>query len=164
MSMVKTVAIAGVVILLSSMVLTSAQTDDVISTSYTPSSPTAGSTVTFYATVNGENVSGVTLWVEECTKTICHLPDEVVMSPTGEGNYTATYKLRDDTTYFHYKVFAEVDGETVESDVYNVTVASSQTDGSSSNDNTGSGGTPGFEVVVAVSALIIVSTLIRKRT
>ncbi|MCD6469028.1 MAG: hypothetical protein J7L32_06980 [Thermoplasmata archaeon] len=163
MSMVKTVTIAGVLMLLFSMGAAVAQGSDVISTSYTPSSPTVGSTVTFYATVNGGNVSNVTLWVEECTKTICHLPEEVAMTSTGDGNYTATYTLGDDTAYFHYKVFAEVNGENVESNMYNVTVGSSQ-NGDSSSSNGGSGGTPGFELFIAIVALMTTVILIRRKT
>ena len=163
MSMVKAATIAGVLMLLFSMSAAMAQGDGVISTSYTPSSPVAGSTVTFYATINGGNVSNVTLWVEECTKTICHLPKEVAMTSIGDGNYTATYILGDDTAYFHYKVFADVNSENVESNMYNVTVGSSQNGGSSSS-NGDLGGTPGFELFIAVVALTTTVFLFRRKT
>ena len=70
---------------------------------YSPSKPKAGDTVKFYLNMTG-NVSDVRLWIEECKGDQCFLPKILNMEQTRLGNYTAEYKLRNDTTLVHYKV------------------------------------------------------------
>lgn len=161
MKISKLTAVLGINMLLLLVLTTNVQSNSIISTTHDPATPTAGLNVTFYATVENENVSQVTLWIEECTKTICRLPEEVAMTSSGDSNYVTTYKLRKDTTYFHYKIAAQVDGENVETQVYNITVNPSQNSGTSEGD---SQKTPGFEMALAVTALAIAVFLIRKRS
>ncbi len=148
-------------LLFSIMTVTDAQSNNSISTAYLPTSPIAGSNITFYSTIMGNNVSQVILWIEECSSSMCSFPKEIDMVKTDEGNYTATYTLRDDTIYFHYKIVAQIDGEQVESTMYNITVVNQ----GGSNDNSGNtNNTPGFEIIeVLVVLSLFMALLIRRR-
>ena len=146
-------------LLFSIMTVTDAQSNNSISTVYLPTSPIAGSNITFYSTIMGNNVSQVILWIEECSSSMCSFPKEIDMVKTDEGNYTATYTLRDDTIYFHYKIVAQIDGEQVESEMYNVSVINQ--DGSSNGEGTNN--TPGFEMIEIVAVLSILIALSFKR-
>jgi hypothetical protein len=64
------------------------------------------------------------------------------MSEIDDGNYTATLSIEEDTIYFLYKVVAEIDGEIIESELYNVTVHSSNN-------------TPGFGVITLITIFIL---------
>ncbi|HID25884.1 MAG TPA: hypothetical protein EYP23_05430 [Thermoplasmata archaeon] len=157
----KLTAALGINMLLLLILATNVQSTSVISTTHDPATPTAGLNVTFYATVENENISQVTLWIEECSKTICRLPKEVAMTSTGDSSYATTYKLRKDSTYFRYKIVAQVDGEDVETEVYNITVNPYQNNGTSGGE---SQKTPGFEVALAVTTLAMVAFIVRKRS
>jgi len=118
--------------------------------SHKPSHPKAGSAVKFSAEVHGKNVRNVRLWIQECGKSMCYFPVEINMSEVSSGHFDATYTLRNDTIYFHYKVLAEVDGKNIESQTFNVTVKKK------------SEKTPGFELMIVLIAMLLIFTRVKK--
>lgn len=121
---------------------------------YSPSKPKAGDTVKFYLNITG-NVSNVRLWIEECKGDQCFLPKILNMEQTGLGNYTAEYKLRNDTTLVHYKVnISFQNGSYVETKTqeFEVEPQVSMEDGKKK--------TPGFEVygiLISITISILIS-------
>ena len=122
---------------------------------YSPSKPKAGDTVKFYLNMTG-NVSDVRLWIEECKGDQCFLPKILNMEQTKLGNYTAEYKIRNDTTLVHYKVnISFQNGSYVETGVqeFEVEPQASMEDREKK--------TPGFEVY-GILISIIISILISR--
>jgi len=130
-----------------------ATADGITSVTHSPHSPHAGETVTFNAIIDGDDITDVTLWIEECSGSICHIPQEIDMTEIQNGEYTVEYTLRDNTTSVHYKIIAEIDGNVIESQEYTIDVKSATSDTEKT--------TPGFEMILVILSITAILALRR---
>lgn len=120
---------------------------------YTPENPEALSTITFTATVIGDDAI-VYVFVEECRDDICYADvHNVTMTKIGTTQYEKEIILRHgDANIIHYQIIVESQGIWYKSSLEEVSLEGDETDGG--ND------TPGFEgmlLIVAMAGLIILN-------
>jgi hypothetical protein len=130
----------------------------------TPRNPAPQSDVTFSVDIDGNDVSSVKIIISECNKEIgiCHAPPQnVSMKKIGDNSYEAKVTLKhDDVTSITYHVEINSGGKWVKYDEY--TTALSINSGDSDSIKNDSNGTPGFEIIVFLIAIIFVVTLFKK--
>ena len=83
---------------------------------HVPYTPSAGDTVTIYATVYGNDINSVRLWSKQCYNDGCSLPEETSMVNIGGNEYKASVKLRDESINMTYRIEVESGGITYKSD------------------------------------------------
>lgn len=124
---------------------------------YYPEEPAPRSTITFNATVDGDGISAVYLIVEECSSSlICYKEQNVTMDKVGD-KYQAEVTLNHEdaaTVKCHLKINSGGtwnESEGVEFDL------SEKIDGQNSKK------TPGFELLILIMSIIIVTIYVKKR-
>ena len=127
---------------------------------YSPEKPAPESTVTFNATVIGDNIS-VYLFVEECKDDVCFIdppPQNVTMDRIGNNSYQKNVMLQHaGASTVHYQIIVESDGNWSKSELKEFDL-SREIEPTNGND------TPGFEFVyLAISFMLILFMYKRKR-
>ncbi len=125
---------------------------------YSPEKPAPESTVTFNTTVIGSNISVVKVWIQECKKELCYIPQNVTMQKIDVNKYQKNVTLKHkDATVVHYQIIVESDGNWYKSELeeFNLSVK---------EDHVTENNTPGFEFVyLAISFMLILFMYKRKR-
>ena len=127
---------------------------------HSPEKPAPESTVTFNATVIGDNIS-VYLFVEECKDDVCFIdppPQNVTMDRIGNNSYQKNVMLQHaGASTVHYQIIVESDGNWYKSELKEFDL-SREIEPTNGND------TPGFEFVyLAISFMLILFMHKRKR-
>ena len=132
-------------------------TPTIESITYSPDNPTLGSTVTFNATIGGNDLS-VHLIVKECKEGLCFTSNNFTMNNTDTNEYQTEVMLtREDATYATYYLKIKSSGiwydYSDEAQIFNLSV---KPDGNQSNGKNDGDETPGFELVyLAISVMFI---------
>lgn len=125
-----------------------------------PAHPAPQSVVTFSVDISGDSISSVRIVLNECDKErgICHAPPQNVSMSKKSGNtYEARVTLQwDDVTSITYHIELKSNGKWIEYDAHTITLSTNQ---GSSNDSNGS---PGFEILTFLIAIICVVLLINR--
>jgi hypothetical protein len=120
-----------------------------------PANPAPESEVTISTDITGGNVSNVRLIISECNKEtgVCHIPRNISMSKKSGDTYEIEIMLEwDDATSIKYQIRLENDGAWIIYDEY--TSALSTPSGGSDTTGDNSNGSPGFEIIIFLIALI----------
>ncbi|RKY93599.1 MAG: hypothetical protein DRQ06_06480 [Candidatus Hydrothermota bacterium] len=134
------------------------------SVSIEPEEPTLKSNVTVTVNFSWSNITSVTLIMNECSAILqqCFEPAQRTdMSLQANGEYSGSVKLtRDETTYIQYYFEVNVDNETYEVGKFNpwkvnLSLNNENQNGGTSNGGESNKGTPGFELVLVLTALFI---------
>ena len=136
----------------------------VVEITYDPQTPVAGSTVTFSATVSGEDITAVHIIVQECNEQICFLKHNISMDEIDSLEYQKEVNLtRDDATIVKYNLVIESNGVWYDfkDDIKQFDLAASP-DNNQNNGNDG-GNTPGFELAPFFIAIMIGALYIRRK-
>lgn len=134
---------------------------------YTPKNPAPLSIVTFNAEISGDDISEVRLIVDECNENsgTCYYPSlNVSMSWTGANMYQAEVTLQHEKATI-VKYHLVIDGERypkLSTDDFKFDLVPVSNGGDTGNDDE-SKGTPGFEILILLSSIIIVTFYMRKR-
>jgi hypothetical protein len=120
---------------------------------YTPKNPTALSTITFTATVTGDNPT-VYVFVEECRDDLCYADVfNVTMEKTGTTQYEREITLKHaDANIIHYQIIVEDQGMWYKSSLEEASLEDGETD----NGN----GTPGFEGILMIVSVVVMGLII----
>jgi len=153
-------------------IATSFTVDSVI---LTPEEPSKLGEITFSTQFSGEELTEIYVLVQECTPTLCYSRDELngSMTLSDEGVYEATLTLtKDDATYIKY-AFNGLTAMGWEKTDYVRVNLSTDTDngdgngngdnGDGTGDNNDTNGTPGFEVLLVLSAVFIISVILTRK-
>jgi hypothetical protein len=120
----------------------------------TPANPAPQSDVTFSVDITGDSISSVRIVINECDKPkgICHAPPQNVSMNKKSGNtYETKVKLLwDDVTSITYHIELKSDGKWIEYEDHTTTLS---TNSGVTNDSNGS---PGFEIIIFLVAIICV--------
>jgi len=132
-------------------------------TTVKPAEPTLKSQVTITAVITGENITDVVLYVEECSSVLqtCFETHKTNMTKTDDNVYTGTVTLtRDETTYITY--YFDITDDSGETTIQNSTAwvvnlkLDEENDNNGGTSNTGGDkGTPGFEILLVLTALFV---------
>ena len=126
---------------------------------YTPNNPAPLSTITFIATVLGDNPR-VYVFVEECRDDLCYTDAQnVTMDKIGTTQYEQAITLKhEDANIIHYQIIVKDQGMWSKSSLEEASLEGEETDGG--ND------TPGFEGIVMIVSLVGMGLilLIKKRS
>jgi hypothetical protein len=129
-----------------------------------PTNPAPQSVVTFSVDINGDSISSVRIIVFECNKEIglCHAPPQnISMNKVDEDTYEAEIKLlHDDVTSTTYHVEIESDGKWIVDEEYTTTLSIPSGDSDSNGNN--SNGSPGFETIFLLIAIISVGLFFKR--
>jgi hypothetical protein len=126
---------------------------------YSPENPAPGSTVTFNATVIGDNIS-VYLFVEECKDDVCFIdppPQNVTMQKIAVNKYQANVTLKHEkATMVHYQIIVESNGNWYKSELeeFNLSVK---------EDHATENNTPGFEFVYLAISVVFILLLYKRK-
>jgi hypothetical protein len=135
--------------------------------SITPESPSPQSTITISTTISGDIPTQVKVIVEECNETtgICYSDvQNVSMSPVNEGNYQTSVTLKHaDATYINCTILAEINDTWISSPNWKKVYLSSIPNGNVDGDDNEDKGTPGFELILVLTAIGISLMLIGKK-
>jgi hypothetical protein len=115
-----------------------------------PAHPTPQSDVTISTDIDGGEISKVRLIINECDKEtgVCHVSRNISMSKKSGNTYEAKITLEwEEVTSITYHISLESDGKWIEYDEHTTKLST----GESSNDSNGS---PGFEIIVFLIAII----------
>lgn len=122
-----------------------------------PDHPPIQSKVTFSVDISGDSISSVRLILNECNKPkkICHAPPQnVSMSKVNDNTYETVVKLQwDDVTSITYHIEIKSDGKWIEYDEHSTALSTNSGD---------SNGSPGFEIMFFLMAVICVVLLFKK--
>ena len=122
-----------------------------------PDHPPIQSEVIFSVDISGNSISSVRLILNECNKPkkICHAPPQnVSMSNVKDNSYEAKVTLEwDDVTSITYHIEIKSEGKWIEYDEHTTTLSTNSGD---------SNGSPGFEIMIFLIAIISVFFLFRK--
>ena len=138
-----------------------------------PSSPTPKSTITVTATFTGDDISSVTVKIQECSSAdgVCFINNDYEMSQNQDGDWVATATLKDDSnradyiSYIFYVTDSGVEYELQNSSWKLLMDAEDGNGGNGGDGNSDGNGTPGFEVISLLLAVLVgVSLLKRKRS
>jgi hypothetical protein len=126
----------------------------------TPKNPTPLSDVTFSVDFSGNTISSAWIVVSECNKEkgICHAPPQnVSLIKIDSNTYENDVKLMwDDVTSITYKVVINSDNKWIAFEEH--TTVLSKNSGSSNESN----GSPGFEIIIFLIAIIGCILIIKK--
>ena len=129
-----------------------------------PASPAPQSDVTFSVDISGDNISSVRIIIFECDKKIglCHAPPQnISMTNIDDNTYEAEVTLiHDDVTSTTYHVEIESDGKWIVYEEYTTALSTPSGDSDTNGDN--SNGSPGFEIIIFLIAIIGVVLLFKK--
>lgn len=136
----------------------------VVEITHDPQKPVAGSTVTFSATVSGEDITAVHIIVQECNEQICFLKHNISMDKIDSLEYQKEIDLtRDDAAIVKYNLVVESNGDWYDfkDDIKQFDLAAN----SDNNQNNGNGGdnTPGFELAPFFIAIMIGALYIKRK-
>ena len=123
-----------------------------------PSKPTPQSDVTVSTDITGGDVSKVRLIINECNKDkgICLASRNITMSKKSGNTYETTVTLQwEDATSITYHISLESNGKWIE---YNEYTTKLSTAGSSNDSN----GSPGFEIIIFLIAIISFIIYVKK--
>lgn len=130
--------------------------------SITPEKPTLKSQITVTATIIGENVTDVVLYVEECSSVLgmCFKTHTTNMSKTDDNVYTGTVTLTEDkATYIQYYINVTDDTGKNNSLMQTVNLTLDTNNAGENGKTPGNGsnnkGTPGFELILLLTALLV---------
>ena len=115
-----------------------------------PANPAPKSDVTISTDISGSSVSKVRLIINECNKQtgICYAPRNISMNKKNGDTYEAKITLQwDDATSMTYHIKLESGGKWIDYDEYTTLLSTS-----SGNSNTN--GSPGFEIILFLFAVI----------
>ena len=122
-----------------------------------PAHPAPQSDITFSVDITGDSISSVRIVLNECDKPkgICHAPPQNVSMNKKSGNtYEAKVKLQwDDVTSITYHIELKCDGKWIEYEDHSTTLSTNSED---------SNGSPGFEIIIFVIAMIFVILLLNR--
>ncbi|KYK32381.1 MAG: hypothetical protein AYK22_09255 [Thermoplasmatales archaeon SG8-52-3] len=124
----------------------------------TPTKPTPQSDVTVSSDISGSDVSKVRLIINECNKQkgICLASRNITMNKKSGNTFETTVTLQwEDATSITYHISLESYGKWIEYDEYTTLLSTT----GSSNDSNGS---PGFEIIVFLIAIIGFVIYVRK--
>ena len=128
-----------------------------------PEKPKMQSDVTFTADISGDSISSVRLVLNECNKPkkICHAPPQNVSMNKVSGNiYQTVVTLQwDDVSSITYHIELISDGKWIEYEEYTTNLTLDSEDSNVSGDSNGS---PGFEIMVFLLAIVGVVLLFKK--
>ena len=137
--------------------IVSASTPIIEDVSYSPEKPAPGSTVTFNATVIGNNPL-VYVNVSECMEGMCFLDSRnVSMQKVGDNEYQANVTLQhEEATSVHYYITVESNGTWYHSREYEFNL-------SVKTDDTTENNVPGFELMYLMISVIFILLIRDKR-
>lgn len=128
-----------------------------------PEKPKMQSDVTFTVDISGDSISSVRLVLSECNKPkkICHAPPQNVSMNKASGNtYQTVVTLQwDDVSSITYHIELISDGKWIEYEEYTTNLTLDSEDSNGSGDSNGS---PGFEIMVFLLAIVGVVLLFKK--
>lgn len=130
----------------------------VVEIDYDPQNPEVASTVTFNATINGEDVSAVHIIVQECNEQVCFIRHNISMNKVDTSEYQIDVELtRDDASIVKYNLKIESDGVWYDfkDDIKQFNLVP-KTNGDQTNGNDNTNGTPGFELIPIVVSIVFV--------
>lgn len=143
----------------------SVNADPTIEIETNPANPERLSTFTVIATITGENIISVTVTISECTKKppeqcfISH--PNIPMTLNDNGKYEAEVTLTgSQDSIDHVQYLFVINDNGTEYQVGDLTTDLKIDD---TNTNGGDNGTPGFEVIVLLSAVFISLIILKKR-
>jgi hypothetical protein len=142
--------------------------EDIWEVTSDPASPVPESTPTFSVDIGVETVSEVWMTVEECNgnKGICYADVQNVSMNESEsvsGLYQASVKLRHaDATYITCNVLVKSNSSWSNSST-RIDLSETSNGNNNGNNNGNGGNTPGFELVIVLTAIGIALLLGRKR-
>ena len=172
------ITIEILIILLSVLASNVAATPVVDEINYEPENPAPESTVTFTATISGDNITMVNITVSECIDSeelkVCFSKQTVTMTELGNSEYRAEINLQEDrANYIQYYFDITADGieERLVNSSWKVNLSTEPNDNGSNGNGNGNGtngngdnGSPGFEAIVFFIAVAITAmVIIRKR-
>lgn len=138
-----------------------------------PASPSHQETITVTASVTGDDIRSVTILVGECVRStgICYFWTPYEMEQNQDGDWVATATLQSvsgSSDYISYKFDIEDNGTeyNLEDDSWEIDFAIEDDDDGNGGgtDDTGGSGSPGFEIITLLAAIVIgVLFLKRKR-
>ncbi len=122
---------------------------------YAPKNPETLSTITFTANVTGDNAI-VYVFVEECRDDLCYADAQnVTMDRIDTTQYEKAVTLKHgDANIVHYQIIVKSQGIWYKSSLEEVSLEGEETDGN---------GTPGFEGILLIVAVVGLIILIKKR-
>jgi hypothetical protein len=136
---------------------------------YYPEEITPLSTVSFNATITGENISDVFILIQECDAItgVCNSPMlNISMEEIDDGIYTADAKLvYEKATYITYWVNIQDDeGNWSKTTGVKIDLTIPPTNGDSDGNNgKNNGNTPGFELILLIFAVMIGIVLFKRK-
>ena len=150
-------------IVISSSLVTADPIVDEITTD--PENPTHESTITVTAKIIGDDVTSVNLSVSECMIGLCFKSENYQMTQSAAGEWVAEITLLDasgESTYIEY-TFEIIDSGTeyVLDENWRVDISEGTDNNADSNDD--SNGSPGFEIIIFLAAIIIGIVMLRKK-
>jgi hypothetical protein len=150
------VPVAFILVITIVMSVTTLGDDPVIQNiDYTPKNPEALSTIVFTATVIGDSPT-VYVFVEECRDDLCYADvQNVTMDKIDTTQFEKAITLRHgEANIIHYQIIVESNGMWYNSSLMEFSLNGQETDGN---------GTPGFEGVILIAAVVGLITILKKR-
>ncbi|RLF34929.1 MAG: hypothetical protein DRN08_03885 [Thermoplasmata archaeon] len=152
------VVLCCIIMFLSLNIVVASETPVVESISYSPENPSPGATLTFNATITGSNISSVYLIVEECKGDFCFADKQnITMNATDNDMYQTEVTLKhEDATTVRYYLIIKSNNIWYEDTPHEFDLSEKTTP--NGNDTTGdtSFNTPGFELILLITATISV--------
>jgi len=167
----RNVLIATIAILGLCMSCVSVMAEPVVESIITdPEAPTRLSTITVTATISGNDITNVVLIAGECSDVegVCFIYHQIPMTETTPDRYTSEVTLeKSKTTYVSYSFDITHNGNTTRfQNVGRVNLSIDSGNGGNSgttNDGDKSDGTPGFEIITLLVAIIIGTLFIKRK-
>lgn len=137
----------------------------VVEIDYDPQNPEVASTVTFRATVSGEDITAVQIIVQECNEQVCFVKHNISMNKVGTSEYQTDVELtHDDATIIKYNLEIESDGVWYDfkDDIKQFNLVP-KTNGDQTNGNGNTNSTPGFEFIPIVVSIVFVLFIYKRK-
>lgn len=151
----------------SSAIVTADPTIDSVTTN--PINPTPQSDITVTVTITGDDVTAVILTVSECRRDTgtCFIYTDYTMQQNQDGDWVTDAKLQDTSgvsDYISY-IFNVTDSgvEYKFSGQWEVDIDTSGNGGNGDNGGTDGNGSPGFEIITLLAAIVIGILLIKRK-
>ena len=126
-----------------------------------PVNPTHKSTFTVTAKITGEDVSSVNIIITECNDEVCIENEEYEMNQNDAGEWVAEPTLQDSSgasSFIKYEFEIIDNGEE-----YNIDEGFKVDIKAEPKDNNDDNGSPGFEMIVLLAAILLAIILLRKK-
>lgn len=137
----------------------------VVNIEYDPQNPEVASTVTFRATVSGEDITADQIIVQECNEQVCFVKHNISMNKADTSEYQIDVELtRDDASIVKYNLKIESDGVWYDfkDDIKQFNLVP-KTNGDQTNGNDNTNGTPGFELIPIVVSIVFVLFIYKRK-